>query len=417
MDREIKPRFQTAKKMIWPAVGVAVVAFGIWAIVKSRTSTYEADTTAMLFGTVTEGEFHDYIRFNGRVETGTVVHVSALESGIVEHKWVEEGAAVKAGDIILTLHNPNLRQQILDSESQLAEKQNMLRETELSMERDGLDIKRQLLSATTEMSRKKRAMDQQQALYDEKLTSREEYLQACEDYELARESYTLLRDRLCQDSAYRAVQIGMMRESLDNMRENFELVRSRADNLDIRASHSGQLGSLNAQLGQSITSGQQIGQINITDSYKIAADIDEFYIDRVVTGLKGTVERGNQRIGVVVTKVYPEVVNNRFKADLVIDGDMPDNIRVGQTYHVRLETGEPSVSLMVPRGTFFSTTGGKWAYVLSDDGKTATRRDITIGRQNPDFYEVTGGLEPGERIITSSYSDFGEADKIILKKK
>ena len=413
MDREIQQRHPHLKKYVAVAIGVATaVAVVAWAVSRMTSDTYSTTTAGMTFGDVTEGEFRDYIRLNGRVETGTTVQVSALETGIVESRLAEEGAMVEAGDVIITLHNPTLRQQILDSESQLAEKQNMLRDTELAMEKERLEIKRQLLEARTELARKRRAMEQQDALYKESLTSREEYLQAREDYELARESFELLRDRLSQDSVYRAVQINMMRESLDNMRENFALVRSRADNLNIRASHAGQLGSLSAEIGQSISSGQQVGQINILDRYKITTQIDEHYIDRVEAGLKGSMERGGKVYEVSVAKVYPEVAEGKFRADMVIEGALPENIRVGQTYYLTLELGNASKAVMVPRGSYSQTTAGKWVFVVSEEGREATRREIRIGRQNPDFFEVKEGLRPGERIITSSYRDFTEADRL-----
>lgn len=204
----------------------------------------------------------------------------------------------------------------------------------------------------------------------------------------------------------------MMRESLDNMRENFALVRSRADNLNIRASHAGQLGSLSAEIGQSISSGQQVGQINILDRYKITTQIDEHYIDRVEAGLKGSMERGGKVYEVSVAKVYPEVAEGKFRADMVIEGALPENIRVGQTYYLTLELGNASKAVMVPRGSYSQTTAGKWVFVVSEDGREATRREIRIGRQNPDFFEVKEGLRPGERIITSSYRDFTEADRL-----
>lgn len=404
------------RKYALPVGASAIMAaLAAWAISRADTSSYHADTSAIIIDNVTQGAFSDYVRINGRVETGTIVQVSALETGLVEQKWVEEGATVKAGDIILTLRNPNLQQQILDSESQLAEKQNMLRDTEIAMEKERLQVKQDLLSTRTDLIRKRRLMQQQETLYAESLTSREECLKAREDYSLALESLQLLEQRLRQDSLYRCVQLAMMRESLGNMQENFALVRQRADNLNIRASHSGQLGSLTAELGQSIAAGQQIGQINILDNYKITVTIDEHYIDRVLPGITGRFERRNTPYTVAIRKVYPEVVNGQFKADLTITGDMPDNIRVGQTYQIDLQLGAPSECVMVPRGTFFQASGGRWAYVVAPDGKSATRRPIKIGRQNPRYYEVLEGLSPGERIITSSYANFGDADKIILK--
>lgn len=416
MDKEIKHKYVKIKKYgIIGTVSILIVATAIFAVGKLGESTYKVDADSVTTGDVTRGMFNDFIRVNGHVETGVIVQVSALESGIVEHKWVEEGAEVQAGDIIVTLQNPNLRQQILDSESQLAEKQNMLRDTEIAMEKERSQVKQDLLSARTDYVRKQRIMKQKETLYKEKLISREEYLQAKEDCELARQNLLLLQDRQRQDSLYRQVQVAMMRESLHNMQENFNLVRQRADNLNIRASHAGQLGTLSVELGQNVVAGEQIGQINILDNYKITVRIDEHYIDRVEAGLQGKVERNGRKYDVTLFKVYPEVADGMFKADLRIDGALPENIRVGQTYYINLQLGDPVQTVLVPRGAFFQSTGGHQAYVLSDDGKSATLRDIKIGRQNTQYYEVLEGLSPGERIITSSYKNFGSAKKIILQ--
>lgn len=415
MDKEIKPKYGKIRKYgIVGAVAVLVAVAMVIAIGKVGESTYKVDADSVTTAEVKQGLFNDFIRVNGHVETGVIVQVSALESGIVEHKWVEEGAMVQAGDIIVTLQNPNLRQQILDSESQLAEKQNMLRDTEIAMEKERVQVKHDLLNTRMDHVRKQRVMKQKETLYKEKFVPREEYLQAKEDCELARQSLALLKERQHQDSLYRQVQVAMMRESLHNMQENFNLVRQRADNLNIRASHSGQLGTLDVELGQNVGGGQQIGQLNILDDYKIVVKIDEHYIDRVETGLQGKVERQGKKYDVTLCKVYPEVTEGSFKADLKLEGEMPENIRVGQTYYINLQLGEPTESVLVPRGAFFQSTGGHKAYVLSQDGKSATLRDIRIGRQNPQYYEVLEGLEPGERIITSSCKNFGNATNLRL---
>lgn len=416
MDIEIKQKHAWIKKYALGAIALALVAGSmVWAVKASGTSSYGVDRESLTIAEVKSGEFDDFIRLNGRVETGVVVRVSALETGIVEKKWVEEGEMVSAGDIILTLHNPHLRQQILDSESQLAEKQNMLRDTEIAMEKDRLQIKQDLLAARMELNRKQRLAEQQETLYKEHLTAREEYLKAREDYDLARENFDLLLSRQRQDSLYRSVQVAMMKESLHNMQENFELVRQRADNLNVRASHSGQLGSLGVELGQNITSGEQVGQINILDNYKLVVNVDEHYIDRVVPGLSATAKRQNQEFGLEVTKVYPEVQDGRFRADMAVGTDGPANLRVGQSYPVDLTLSEPTEAVMVARGPFFQTTGGNWIYVLDRDGRSAHRREIRTGRQNPRYYEIAEGLEPGEQVIVSSYSNFGDVDKIIIE--
>ena len=417
MDIEIKSKGGRVKKYVLTvAVAILLVGIVICASLSVKTSTYETYLNSITIGEVRRDYFNDNIRIIGKVETGVTVQVSALETGIVEERLIEEGGFVNEGDIILTLRNPNLRQQILDSESQLAERQNMLRDTEIAMEKDRLQIKQELLTARTELNRKRRVANQQEELYKENLTSREEYLTAKEDFQLAEENYQLLLKRERQDSSYRRVQLDMMRESLRNMEENLTLVRQRADNLNIRASRSGQLGSLSAELGQNIPAGTQIGQINILDSYRMTASIDEHYIDRVVPGLGAVAVRQDRKVPLALSKVYPEVSEGTFKADFTINDRGDGNLRVGQTYAIDLVLGEPTEAVIVPRGSFFQSTGGRSVYVLSEDGKSAIRRDVRLGRQNPQFYEVVEGLEPGERIITSSYQNFGDVNKIIIKK-
>lgn len=415
MDREIKRKYPRLKK--YAVIGtpaVLLAALMAWAFMKGDEKTYRTTADALTVSEVKTGDFNDYIRLNGKVEAGMVVQVSALETGLVEQKLIAEGSMVNAGDIILTLRNPNLQQQILDSEAQLAEKQNMLRDTEIAMEKERLSLRQDMLSTQTERNRTLRLFNRQESLYKEKLTSREEYLKAKEDYELAEQKLRLLRGRIRQDSLYRSVQVRMMRESLSNMMRNLTLVRGRADNLNIRAPYSGQLGNLDAEIGQNVTAGQMVGQINVLDNYKIIVHIDEHYIDRVATGLDGKFERTGAQYAVHVSKVYPEVKNGQFRADLVFSGPRPDHIRVGQTYYINLQLGEPAKAILIPRGSFYQTTGGKWIYVLSANGKEAVRRPIRIGRQNPQYYEVTEGLKAGERVITGSYESFGEAERIII---
>lgn len=415
MDTEIKQKYPFLKKYGWiVGAGVLVAVAVAWAVSVGGTKSYKTDSSALVIEEVCQGSFDDYVRLNGKVETGVIVQVSALETGIVETKWVEEGAMVNKGDIILTLHNPALRQQILDSESQLAEKQNMLRDTEIAMEKERLQLKQDLLAARTDLTRKSRIAEQQSTLYAENLVSRDEYLKAKEDFDLASQTFELLKDRQHQDSLYRSVQVAMMKESLYNMQENFALVRQRADNLNIRASHAGQLGSLSVELGQNVGSGQQVGQINILDNYKVAVSIDEHYIDRVAPGLSARSSRSDKPLDLTLAKVYPEVSQGQFRADFKIDGELPSNIRVGQTYSIDLVLGEPTDAVMVPKGTFFQSSGGRWVYVVDADGKTAHRRPVRIGRQNYLYYEVLEGLEPGEKVITSSYSNFKDADVLKL---
>lgn len=415
MDRIIEHKGIIRKKHIPYIIGSTLLAgLIIWALAGDRSARFRTERKNITVSEVTQGAFNDYIRLNGTVVAGTIVQVAALESGIVETKHITEGNMVRKGDIILTLRNPHLTQQILDSEAQLAEKQNMLRDTEISMEKNKLSMQQDLLTTTTEYNRYRRAYEQQKALYEERLTSKESYLQAQENYRLAESRLHLLHDRIHQDSLYRSIQVERLRESLANMEHNLQLVRQRADNLQVRASYDGQLGSLTPELGQNIPSGANIGKINILDNYKIQVSIDEHYIDRISLGLTGKFEQQNTSYNVYVSKVYPEVHGGQFRTDLIFDDERPENIRVGQTYYINLELGEATESVLIPRGSFYQSTGGRWIFVINEEGTEATRRDIRIGKQNPQYYEITEGLQPGEKVITSGYDSFGEAEKIII---
>ncbi|MBO7764041.1 MAG: efflux RND transporter periplasmic adaptor subunit, partial [Bacteroidales bacterium] len=299
---------------------------------------------------------------------------------------------------------------ILNAEADLAEKENILRNTMISMEQQKLSLRQDMLQLGVEVRRLKRAYDSSKELYQEKLIAKEEWLKAEEDYLLALDKLELVKNRSLQDSLYRTVQIEQMEESLQNMRRNMLMIRKRKDNLTIKAPIDGELGLLDVVLGQSIAAGTKVGQINNLDSYKIEAQVDEHYIDRVSAGLQAQFERQDEKYNTIVRKVYPEVRDGKFKADFKFDGQQPENIRIGQTYYLSLQLGQPQEAIMIPRGTFYQKTGGRWIYVISEDGSQAIKREIRIGRQNPQYYEVLDGLNPGEKVIVSGYDSFGDND-------
>ncbi|MGM9763428.1 MAG: efflux RND transporter periplasmic adaptor subunit [Candidatus Cryptobacteroides sp.] len=406
-------RLMFTKKALPYWGGALLLAFVLWLVLRDNSSTLRVDSDSLTIGEVTGGEFNDYIRISGQVQPMTTIQLSPQEGGIVQEIVTEEGSKVKAGDVILRLSNDNLDLQILNSEAELAEKENILRNTLISMEQQKLSLRQDRLQLQTEVARMKRKYLQNKALYEEKLISKEEYLTAKEDYELAAGKLQLVIDRAEQDSLYRSVEIKQMQESLDNMRMNMQMIRRRKDNLSIKAPIDGELGLLDVVLGQSVASGSRIGQINNLDSYKIEAQIDEHYIDRVFAGLAATFQRQSDSYGAVIRKVYPEVREGKFKADFKFDGEVPDNIRSGQTYYLNLQLGQPENAVLIPRGSFYQKTGGKWIFVLSGEGK-AVRREIRIGRQNPQFYEVLEGLEPGEKVIISGYDRFGDNEVLVF---
>jgi HlyD family secretion protein len=416
MDRILEKKKGIQKKHLPYLIGgtILLIALG-WIIFGDHRSKFNADKEKLAIQNVMSGEFNDYIRINGQVQPINTIQLSAVEGGMVAEKVAEEGSMIRRGDVIVRLTNPMLSLNILDSEAQLAEKQNFLRNTQVTMEQERLSLRKEKLQLDLDVERKQRKYEQYKNLYNEKLSSKEDYLQSKEDYEFALKGRDLVLERQRQDSIYRGIQVEQMEESLGNIRKNLVLVRQRVDNLDIKSPVDGQLGLLDVEIGQTISSGARIGQISVLSDYKIEALIDEHYIDRVKNGLTATFERQDKTFNLVVRKVYPEVRDKLFKTDFVFQGERPNNIRTGQTYYINLQLGQPADALLIPRGAFYQSTGGQWIFVVSPDGNKAVRRNIRIGRQNPTFYEVLSGLEPDEKVITSSYESFGDVQELILK--
>jgi len=418
MDRPIEKKKGIAlifsKKALPYWFGGIMAAFIISLIFRDDASTLRVNGESLSISEVREGEFNDYIRLSGQVQPMTTIQVSPRESGIVEDILIEEGSKVQAGDIIIRLGNDDLDLEILNSEANLAEKENALRNTMIQMEQEKMQLSLNILELKTEVQRKGRALESQKRLFDDGLIGKEEYLRSEEDYILFCKKLEVTIARAEQDSLYRNVQIKQMKESLENMKLNMQRIRMRKKHLEVKAPINGELGLLEVTLGESISSGRKIGQINALDSYKIEALIDEHYIDRVSAGLSATFERQNETFDAVIRKVYPEVRDGKFKADFRFSGEQPHNIRTGQTYYLNLQLAQPEKAILIHRGTFYQKTAGKWIYVVAPEGGKAVKREIRIGRQNPQFYEVLEGLEPGEKVITSGYENFGDNEVLIF---
>ena len=418
MDRKIEKKKGLAlvfsRKALPYWFGTFIAAFIVWVALRDNSSTLRVNADLITIGEVKSGEFNDYIRISGQVHPMTTVQLSPRESGIVEEIVIEEGSTVKEGDIIVRMSNDDLDLEILNSEANLAEKENALRNTMIQMEQEKMQLSLTTLELQTEVKRKGRTLESQKRLFDDGLIGKEEYLRSEEEYALFSKKLEVTLARSAQDSIYRNVQIEQMKESLENMKANMRRIRGRKENLDVKAPIDGVLGLLDVALGQSIGNGSKIGQINATGSYKIEAQIDEHYIDRVTAGLEAKFERQNEIFNAVIRKVYPEVRDGKFKAEFRFSGDQPANIRTGQTYYLNLQLGQAQSAILIPRGTFYQKTGGKWIYVVDPDGNKAVKREIRIGRQNPQFYEVLEGLEPGEKVITSGYDNFGDNEVLIF---
>lgn len=415
MDRQIEKKSFLRRYAWYIAAAAALAALLVWIVLGTTANTTTVDASDITISDVTRGKFDDYVRLNGQVLPIQVVQISPEEGGIVREKVVEEGTRVRKGDVILRLSNSNLDLQILNAEAELAEKQNLLRNTQVAMQQDRLNNRTEQATLDTDCDRKRRAYEQNARLYKERLISKEVYLQSREDYNLARRKQSLISQRLKQDSLYRHVQMAQMEDNLDNMRRNVLLVRDRKNKLEVRSAIDGELGLLDVELGQNIAAGQNIGQINDLSDFKVQAQIDEHYIDRVRPGLSASFSRDGKTYLLRVRKVYPEVRNGTFRTDFVFVGERPAQMRSGQTFYVELALGKSQQATLIPRGTFFQTTGGNWIFVLDKSGRKAYRRNISIARQNPQYYEVTDGLEPGERVITSGYEAFKDNEVLVIK--
>lgn len=416
MDRMIeRKRGIRMRHVPYIAAGTFVLVLLLWIVFGNHQSTLRVDVDDVTLADVTRGEFKDYVRINSTVIPIQVVHISPEEGGIVVEKVAEEGQRVNRGDVIVRLSNSSLDLQILNAEAELAEKQNLLRNTQVAMQQDRLGNETELASLEMDVARKRRGFEQNERLYGERLVSKEAFIQAKEDYDLAQRKLKLVGERLKKDAQYRSIQMEQMEDNLENMQRNVVLVRERKSKLDVRSTIDGELGLLDVELGQSVSSGQTIGQVNDLSDFKIEARIDEHYIDRVRVGLSATFEREGKTYALTVRKVYPEVREGKFRTDLVFVGPRPSNMRAGQTFYLNLELGSPIQAVLIPKGTFFQTTGGNWIFVLDKSGSTAYRRNVSIGRQNPQYYEIEDGLEPGERVIISGYEAFKDNDVLKLK--
>jgi HlyD family secretion protein len=416
MDRVIENKAKKRRKYYWIGGSTIVVALLVWQIFfADHSSKLNVDAERVTIVEVVEQEFLDYMNANGAVEPISTIYLDAVEGGRIEEILIEEGNMVEEGDVILVLSNPDLNLRILTNQANLAEQENRLRDTKIMMEQQRIELRRQIIQLEYDLIRLDRDYKNNSGLFKKGLIAEQEYLLSKENFELSNKTITLFKERSSQDSVFRATQVVNLENALDRMRENLELVKEKLESLKLRAPVNGQLGALNADIGQNVAMGFRLGQINVLDDYKVAAQVDQHWIDRIKKNLAATIDRNNKQFNLKITKVYPEVRNGQFQVDLVFTSEKPENIRAGQTYRISIELGQPQIKIQIPQGGFFSTTGGQWIYVVDPSGQFAEKRSIRTGKENPRYYEILEGLEAGEKVINSSYSTFGNNDKLILK--
>ncbi|MHB8852576.1 MAG: efflux RND transporter periplasmic adaptor subunit [Ignavibacteriaceae bacterium] len=416
MDKKIEKKPLYKRKKFWlSTISGAIFSILIILIIADTGSKLNVEADKITISTVAEGDFQEFIPVSGTVLPQTTYYLDAILGGNVQQKFVEEGAMLKKGDKILRLSNTDFQLSALQQESFAFQQINDARNTRLSIEQNSINLQTRLVDVNYSYLNNKQLFNRAKVMWEKKLISLQDYEQARDNYNHDKEQKKLAEENFQKDSVLKQSQLEQIGESIKRLQLNLGLIRENLDNLTVKAPISGQLTSLNAEIGQSKSPGSQLGQIDALDGFKVRADIDEFYIARVVKGLHATAEIDGKDYKLVVIKVFPEVKNGKFQVDMNFEGTVPGEIRRGQTLQIRLQLSERTKALLLPRGGFYQKTGGQWIFVLNNSGTEAVKRSISLGRQNPDYFEVLSGLKPGDKVVTSSYDNFGDVDKLIFK--
>lgn len=418
MDKKIAKRSWIRRNIYLVSGSILIFCFVIYlSAFTDNSSKLNINIEQITIHEIKKDVFLDYISVIGAVEPIKTIYLDVTEGGKIEEIFLEAGAKVKRGDLLLKLSNDNLLLNISNNEADVARAINDLKTMQFNLANQRISDRNQLIDLFFESLK----LDRQYKAYNDLLKN--EHI-STEDYNLVKEKfdqnkmhYNLLKEKFSQDSVFMNSRIASSEESVNRMQENLNLVRKREGNLLVKAPVNGELASLNVEIGQVLNYGARIGTINILDFYKLKIEIDEHYISRIVNGLKGQCNFSGNEYPASIKKIYPEVKEGKFFADMEFEKDVPAEIRIGQTSNVSLQLGTPENKVLLSKGGFYQTTGGQWVYVVDQSGKFATKRNIKIGRQNPQYYEVLEGLTPGEKVIVSGYDNFGNVDKLILKGK
>lgn len=417
MDRKLEKKSWIGRHFLYVIGGIIILSAFLYLIIFSdHSSKLNIESDKITVENVKKDIFRDYIAVIGTVEPIRTIYLDATEGGRVEEIYVEEGAMLNNGDIIIRLSNDNLILDISNNEAQVAQAVNEVKTLRVNLENQKLSNQSQIIDLYYNLMQLERAYKYNQELFDKNHISREELLLSKEEYEKNKQHYNLLLAKGKTDSVFMESRLSASEESVERMQENLKMVKARLNKLIVKSPCKGELASLTPEIGQVIGYGNRIGTINILDSYKLRVEIDEHYISRIKRELKGNCEFSESDYEVVITKIYPEVQEGRFSVDMEFKEKVPLEIRIGQTSNIKLELGESKEAVLIPRGGFYQTTGGQWIFVVDNTNSFATKRSIVIGRQNPQFYEVLEGLALGEKVITSGYENYGDVDKLILKK-
>jgi HlyD family secretion protein len=415
MDRAIKKKTWTPARI---AIGVAILAFVAFSVYtlgfSGRQSALNVNKEKITIGEVQKGVFDEFIVVTGVVQPLRTYQLDAIEGGYVSQKLLDGGATVKPGDLILKLDNQRLVMEFVNRETEMYRLINELENTRLSLRQNKFTLRRTLSELDYQIQQAKDTHERNAKLVADNVISQQEYLTSKITFERLTQQREIEIENQKFQEENSIVQIRQLEGTLARTRKNLEMMKDNLENLSLKAPVGGLLSRVDVEVGQSIAAGQNIGQIDDLSGFKMRIDVDEHYISRIFPGLEGNFDFGGKSHRLAVSKVYPEVRNGRFEVDMTFPSAVPDGIRRGQSVPVRLQLGQPTQAMLLPVGGFFSDTGGNWVYVLSESGDKAEKRNISLGRKNPQYFEVLSGLTAGERVVTSSYENFGDKDVLIF---
>ncbi|MGE5847635.1 MAG: efflux RND transporter periplasmic adaptor subunit [Ignavibacteria bacterium] len=413
MDRKIEKKKWSKRRIMYASSISLFIVFVLYVFVFSdQSAKLNVESEKITISTVEYEPFQEFIPITGAVQPIQTFFLDVSEGGRVVKKFVEDGAFVKAGQPIIKLDNAQMTLNIMYNEAQLFQQINSLRSTRLSMEQNRLNLQSQLLEIEYDLIDRRRVYENNKILFDKNLISKFEFDRSKEQYELSRKKKDLTLESYSQDSLFRVQQIAQLEKSVEQMQNNLNLTKAQLENLTVKAPINGQISALTAEIGESISQGENLGQIDVIDSFKVRASIDEHYIARVNPGQNGEFNFNGRDYTIRIKTIYPQVTNGRFEVDMHFTAKQPEGIRRGQTLHIKLNLSEQKEAVTVARGGFYQSTGGQWVFVVN--GNSAVKRDIKLGQQNSQVFEVLEGLKPGEKVITSSYDNYGDVEKLIL---
>lgn len=416
MDRKIKKKKFTLQRVLtWGLASTFVLLILYSFIFAEGGSKLNVEKEKVNIASVKEGDFRQFIPIDGNVMPVMTIRLDAIVGGVVEEKYYDGGILVDKGDTILKLSNNDLLQNFVREETQAFILVNNLENTKLNLQRNQFELKRLLNNLDFQIDAAKDAYERGQPLYEEKIISEQEFLTLKRNFDNLASQREIQIESNRFDSLNAILQIAQAEQTLVRTRENLQMIKKNLDNLYIKAPISGRLSAVNAEVGESIAPGQNIGQIDDLNGFKVRASIDEHYIARIYSGLNGTFDFAGETYSLEIQKIYPEVQGGLFSVDMKFSDTIPSGIRRGQTLQIGLQLSATITALQIPRGSFYRTTGGNWIFVVSEDEGYAVRREIKLGRQNPRFYEVLEGLQPGEKVVVSSYDGYEDKDRLVFK--